>query len=274
MECLQIVSQLCGRYVLYAVPQGAAFFMENHIDTERIYSATKAIIINTLVNDYAVERVAFGYEQPGDCVPLELYTEHLNISRFITPNNRECIPGSYIDEYERIKDEYDYAEYVRDLFVYQVESIFIDAPTDKRLERKGEEIPLLPRFREYLFGLLPMFAEILNINVEYDAFDVIPTDNAAIAAEYEIWRKFVTAILLKPLRSSSQVNRYVKDIKNAPYYVRRLIEKKGKNFYLTNADIKSPEYIFALFSLMRFMNYENNSILEHKMRKWEHLHNA
>ncbi len=269
---MQEVSQLSGRYVLYAVPQGAAFFMERTLDTDKLLKATKAIIVNALVNDYAVERVAFGYEQPGDQAPIDLYLEHLRLDVNNTPHGRRDIPGVYIDEDERIKTEQDYYEYVRDLFVYQMESIFIDAPIDKRLEREGEEIPLLPRFRKYLFGLLPLFTEILNVEVEYDAFDVMPIDKTVIAAEYEKWRKFVTAILLKPLRSGGQVNRYVKDIINAPYYIRRLIEKRGKNFYLKTADIESPEYIFALFSLMRFKNGENTALLELKMREWERLH--
>ncbi len=246
--------------------------MERTLDTDKLIKATKAIIVNTLVNNYAVERVAFGYEKPGDQAPIDLYLEHLRLDIHNTPHGRGDIPGVYIDEDERIKTEQDYAEYVRDLFVYQMESIFIDAPIDKRLEREGEEIPLLPRFREYLFGLLPLFTEILNVEVEYDVFDIMPMDKTVIAAEYEKWRKFVTAVLLKPLRSGGQINRYVKDIKNAPYYIRRLIEKKGSNFYLKTADIESPEYIFALFSLMRFMNGENNKILELKMREWERLH--
>ncbi len=242
--------------------------MERHIDTEEFLNATKAIIVNTLVNDYAVERVAFGYEKPGDYVPIELYAEHLNLTRFLTPNNRECISGSFIDEHGRIKTEQNHAEYVRDLFVKQMENIFADAPKDVSFEREGAEIPLLHRFREYLFELLPLFTEILNVEVEYGFFDIIPTDKTAQMTEYPKWQKFVTAILLKPLRSSSQINRYVKDIKNAPYYVRRLIEKKGKNFYLKTADIESYEYIFALFSLMRFMNDENNALFELKLREW------
>ncbi len=247
--------------------------MENSIDTEKILEATKALIINTLVNDYAMERVAFRYEKPGDKAPIELYAEHLNISRFITPDSRECIPGTYVDGQERISTEYDYDKYVRDLLVLQIEKIFADAPKDVRLEREGEEIPLLPRFRKYLFGLLPMFTEILNVEVEYDFFDVIPTDKAARATEYPKWQKFVTAILLKPLKSGSRINRYVKDFTCAPYYVNRLIEKKGGNFYLRTADIESREYIFALFSLMRFMNAENNNILELKMREWARRNN-
>ncbi len=245
--------------------------MERTLDTEKLLEATKALIVNALVNNYAVERVAFGYEQPGDQAPIELYALHLNLSRFYTPNIRECIPGIYIDKQERISDEQDYSGYVRDLFVYQMESIFMDAPKDTRLEREGEEIPLLPRFRDYLFGLLPLFTEILNVEVEYDIFDMIPSDKAEMAAECDKWNKFVTAILLKPLRSGSQVNRYVKDIKNAPYYIRQLVEKKGSNFYLKTADIESTEYIFALFSLMRFMSDENNTLMELKMREWERL---
>lgn len=271
---IQEVSQLSGRYVLYAVPQGAAFFMENQINIERFVKATKALIVNTLVNDYAIERVAFGYEQPGSQAPIDLYLDHLHLDINDGLHKRRDIPGIYIDEDERISTEQDYSEYVRDLFVTQMESIFIDAPTDKRLERAGEEIPLSARFRDYLFGLLPLFTEILNVKVEYTPFDVIPTDKTIYVAEYPQWQKFVTAILLKPLRSGSQVNRYVKDIKNAPYYIRRLIEKRGKNFYLKTADTESVDYIFALFSLMRFMNGENGKILELKMREWERLHKS
>ncbi len=257
--------------MLYAVLQGAAFFMEKRIDTEKLLSATKAIIINTLVNDYAVERVAFGYEKPGDQAPIDLYLEHLRLDINNGSYKRNDTYGLYIDEDERINSEQSYSEYVRDLFVYQMENIFTDAPKDARLERDGEELPLTSRFREYLFGLLPMFTEILNVEVEYDVFNIMPTDKTAIAAEYKIWQKFVTAILLKPLRSGGQINRYVKDIKNAPYYIKRLIEKKGSNFYLKTADIESHEYIFALFSLMRFMNGENIVLLELKMREWERL---
>ncbi len=234
--------------------------MENRIDDEKLLNATKAVIINTLVNDYAMERVAFGYEKPGDPVPIELYAEHLNLTRFLTPNSRECIPGIYIDAQERISSEHSYDECVHDLFVLQMERIFMYAPKDKRLEREGEEIPLLPRFRNYIFGLLPMFSEIMNVKVEYDVFDG-PTDKTARAAEYCKWSKFVTAILLKPLKSGSRIDRYVKDFTCAPYYIRRLIEKKGNNFYLQTADIESHDYIFALFSLMPFMNSENDNIL-------------
>lgn len=245
--------------------------MEETIDTDKIHDALRAIILNSLVNNYAVERVAFGYEKPGEQVPVDLYLQdlHLNINGGL--HKRRDIPGIYIDEQERISTEQDYAEYVHDLFVLQIESIFADAPKI-RLERAGEEIPLLPRFREYLFGLLPLFTEILNVEIKYDAFDIIPTDKEARATDYSKWQKFVTAILLKPLRSGSQINRYVKNFTDAPYYIRRLIEKKGKNFYLKPLDMKSYEYAFALFSLMQFINGENGKLLELKMFEWERQH--
>ncbi|MDE7165079.1 MAG: hypothetical protein K2O04_06655 [Clostridiales bacterium] len=243
--------------------------MENTLDTEKLYSAFKAITINILVNDYAVERVAFGYEKPGDKAPIDLYLDHLRLDINDGIFKRTDIPGVYIDQQERISAEQGYAEYVRNLFVSQMERIFMDAPKDMRLERECDDIPLKPRSRDYLFGLLPLFTKVLNVEVEYDFFDLIPTNNEARAAEYGKWQRFVTAILLRPIRAGSQINRYIKDFTNPPYYVSKLIEKKGKDFYLKPVDINSYEYIFALFSLMNFKNDKNGKLLELKMRELE-----
>lgn len=242
--------------------------MENTIDESKILGALHALILNLQINYYAVERVAFGYEKPGDHVPVDLYLDHLHLNINDGLHNRNDIPGVYIDEQECISVEQDYAEYVRDLFVSQTEKIFMNAPKDVRMERDGEELPILPRFREYVFGLLPLFTEILNTDVKYDAFDVMPTPTER-TDEYDKWRKFVTAILIKPLRSGSRIDRYVKDFTDAPQYIRRLIEKKGKNYYLKPLDMNSYEYALALFSLMQFMNGENGKIFELKMREWE-----
>lgn len=248
--------------------------MEKTIDTDKLHNALRALVANSLVNDYALERVAIGLDKIGEKAPIDLYLKYLRLN----VDGRLCkysdIAGAYIDEQDCISAKQDYAEYVRDLFVEQMESIFIDAPTDIQLERAGEEIPLLPRFREYLFGRLPLFTEVLSIDVKYSAFDIIPIDGAVRVAEYQKWHKFVTAILLKPLRSGSQINRYVKDFTNAPHYVSRLIEKKGKNFYLKPVDIESYEYSFALFTLMQFMNNENGKLLELKMLEWERRHKS
>ncbi len=241
--------------------------MEKTIETERIIRSLKALIANSIINEYAVERVAFGFEKPGDKAPIDLYLQdsHLSINDF---PSRQDIPGVYIDEQERISAEQDYAEYVRDLFVMKAERIFSDAPKDVCLERDGEEIPMLPRFRKYLFGLLPLFTEVLNVEVKCDAFDIIVTEKES-DAEYPLWQKFVTAILLEPIKSGSQINRYVKNISNAPNYIGKLIEKKDGNFYLKPVDIYGYEYAFALFSLVQFVNDANGRLLELKMLEWE-----
>ena len=258
--------------VLYAVPQGAAFFMERTLDTERVLQATKALILNSLVNNYAVERVAFGYEKPGDQAPIDLYLQHLQLDINDAPNKRKDIPGVYIDETERITTKQNYDEFVRDLFVLKMESVFFYAPRDKYSERHGEELPLQPRIREYLFGLLPLFTEILKVKVDYTPFDIIPIDKETRATENTKWMKFVTAVLIKPLKTGGQINRYVKDFQVVPYYIRRLIEKRGNNFYLKTANVQSTEFIFALFSLMPFMNAENDKLFELKMLEWERQH--
>lgn len=193
-----------------------------------------------------------------------MYLNHLHLF----DNSATDITGAYIDEQERISAEQDYAEFVNDLFITQMQNVFDDAPRDIRLEQAGEELPLLPRYREYLLGLLPLFTEVLKVEAKYNAFDVVPNDKT----EYPKWRKFVTAVLLKPLRSGKSINHYVKNFTNAPHYVQRLIEKIGNNYYLKSVDINGYEYIFALFSLMQFMNAENDKILELKMLEWERRH--
>ena len=234
--------------------------MGKTIDADKLHEALRAIITNSLANSYAVERVAFGFEKPGDVVPIKLFSEHLR-----SDIERTDVGGEFIDGNGLTIRDKPRAEFVRELFVSQTERIFSDAPKNVRSIRADDELPLLPRFREYLFGLLPLFTEVLNTEVEYDAFDLIPTNNNNRATEYFEWKKFVTAILLKPLRAGSQINRYVKNISYAPQFVRKLFEKKGNNFYLKPVDIYSREYAFALFSLMRFMNAENNKLFELKM---------
>lgn len=245
--------------------------MEKTFD-EKFLQAAKALILNNAINNYAVERVAFGYEKIGDKAPIDLYLKHLFLGFDYEPQMRKDIYGIYIDEQERISAEYDYTEYVHDLFVMQMERIFFNAPKDIRLECDGEEIPLQPRFRDYIFGLLPLFAEVLNVEVERNPFDDISTYNQARVKEYHKWVKFVTAIFLKPLLSGSQINKYVKNFTCAPYYICRLINKNGNKFYLNPIDINSYEYIFALFSLMIFKNEENGKLLELKMQEWERRH--
>ena len=243
--------------------------MEENVNTENLYNALRAIIVNSLVNDYAVERVAFGFEKPGDSAPIDYYLEQLRLN---CPRRRSDICGAYIDEREHIRAEQDRDGFVRDLFIIQMERIFFDAPKNARAERDGEELPLSPRFREYVLGLLPLFAEVLNVEVKYDVFDIMPTDREARVGEYTEWKRFVTSILVKPLRAGRQIDRYVKDFINPPYFIRRLIEKRGKNYYLKPVDIDGGEYAFALFSLMRFVNVENDKILELKMLEWERRH--
>ncbi|MDE5562549.1 MAG: hypothetical protein K2J01_03260 [Clostridiales bacterium] len=246
--------------------------MEKTLDDEKAIQAFKALVLNNVINNYAVERVAFGYEKPSDKAPIDLYLKQIFLGFDYEPQMRKDICGLYIDEQERISAEYDYAEYVHDLFVMQMERIFFDASKDIGLERDGEEIPLLPSLRNYLFGILPLFTEVLNVEAECNAFDLITTDKQAHANEYNVWLKFVTSILLERLSSGCLINKYVKDMKNAPHYISRLIDKKGDNFYLNNIDINSYVYIFALFSLMIFKNDENGKLLELKMREWERRH--
>lgn len=244
------------------------------LDDKRLFQKIKMTILSSRCNEYAVERVAFGYEKPGDKAPIDLYLEHLFLGFDYEPRMRGDIPGVYIDEEECLTAAQDYDEYVHYLFVCQMERMFYFAPKDASIVRDGGVLPIISPFREYLFGLLPLFTEVLNVTVEYNEFDVLPTDKEERLNEYFKWHKFVTAILLEQLESGSQIDQYVKDIINAPHYVSRLIEKKGNNFYLKTADTKSYEYIFALFSLIQFIKDENGKLFELKMFEWERRYMA
>lgn len=240
--------------------------MEKNIDADKVYRTLRKLILNALVNNYAVERAAFGFDKPGDRVPIDLYAEHLRLNL-----RQGDLVGEFIDD-DGFICEKTRAEFVYELFVSQMERIFDDAPKDIKSKRPDEDIPLLPRFRDYLFGLLPLFTEVMNTDVEYDVFDLIPPNKADVATEYPEWKKFVTAILLKPLRSGSRINRYVKNFTAAPPCIGQIIEKKGNNFYLKPVDIYGGDYAFAMFSLMRFMNAENNKLFELKLLKHKRTH--
>lgn len=246
--------------------------MEMTLDDEKLLRALKAAILNTFINEYAVERVAFGHEKPGDPAPIDLYLERLKLGFEYEPCMRKDIPGIYIDKQERISAEQDYCGYVHDLFVSQMERIFFGAPKDTRLEGMGADIPLQPRARDYLFGILPLFTEVLKVEVEYNIFESVPTDDGLRTEKYSKLQELVTSMLLDPLKCGSQIDVDVKDFTNAPYYVRRLIDEKGNNFYLKSID--SYEYIFALFSLMQFKDHENGRLLELKMFEWERRHKS
>lgn len=244
------------------------------MDKEKYVQSIQAIAVNMLVNNYAVERVAFGYEKPGDKAPIDLYIRHLRTYIQDMPVDCSDIAGVYIDEQERISTEYDYDIYLHDLYVLTMESLFVaDAPKDVELEAKGEEIPFASWLRDYLFGILPLFAEVLQTDVEYNDFDVIPM-LPECKAEYPKWKKFIMARLLEPLKSGSNINEYVKDFIHAPHYVDRLIAKRDDNYFLKPIDINSYEFIFALFSIMQFKNGQNVKLLELKMFEWERRHQA
>lgn len=235
---------------------------------------TTALILNILLNNYAAERVAFGFEKPGDKVPADMYLNNLQLQSGDVVLSREYIPGCYIDKQGRISIELDYDEYVREIFVLHMRIILIHASKDIHLKRKFDDIPLRSCYREYVLGILPLFYELMKIDVKYDAFDIIPMNKAVRTVEYPKWKNFVTAILFKHMKAGKQINRYVKDFTNAPHYVSRLIEKKGDNFYLKSIDISSYEYAFALFSLIKFMDDEHVKLLELKMLEWERRHKS
>ena len=83
---------------------------------DMLFMALRALVMNLNVNEYAVERVACGYEKPGDKIPLDLYLNNLQIN-LNDGYSRDDIPSFNIDENERISTDLDYAGYVCDLLV-------------------------------------------------------------------------------------------------------------------------------------------------------------
>lgn len=231
-----------------------------------------SLVAYSMVNSYTAERVAFGFEKPGDKAPIDMYLKHLHIDYFDRQNCCTDFSGLYLNEQECIKPEQDYSVFVRDLFVFQMEGLFMYLPKDELLERRGEEIPLPSPFREYLFELLPLFTEVLQTKVSYSPFDVILPNKEARFRGFPKWNKFVTSIYFKKIKPGSRVNRYFKNYPHAPYFVTRLVDKINNYYYLKSVDVNSFEYAFALFSLMSFMTDEHNFVFEMKMHEWERKH--
>ena len=78
--------------------------MEETLDLDEQYKS-KLIIINVLIELYTIERVALGYEKPGDKAPIDLYSKHVGLENYCDDFIRSRIHGHYIDTHECISTE-------------------------------------------------------------------------------------------------------------------------------------------------------------------------
>lgn len=244
----------------------------NNIDTSKIENdivrAFNAISINCLMNNYALENVVLGLIDTSEIIPIEQYANDLHIQNL--HQYRQHLEGYYIDEHERIINQ-NRDRLIFNFYLNHIQNIF-----EKNMEARYENddsclLPCNERLRNYLLNAFPIFLQIMNTNVEYDFYDIIPHITDAEAYENHLkLTKFITAIKLKGLRRGNSVNRYVKEIQYIPFTVNKLI-KKVHNRYILIKDSESIEYKIALFSIFPFLNDRHNQIFELKIKRWYEL---
>lgn len=229
-----------------------------------------ALMINVRINSYAAERVAFGYNKPGDEVSVDDYLEELDLPpTALSPERRE-IAGVFIDESGRISSDFTTEEYMNEVFYTSMGKIFIDAPRDPLMEEIDDELPFYPVLRNYLCKLLSIFKEILQMSPHALEVEAISMNVNVERFEVPKWQHLMCELVLNDVKAGECIDGYISDINvpELPYYIGLLITRRDGHYYLVNADKDDYVFIFALFSAISFCNSKYSDILKRKMDSW------
>lgn len=231
------------------------------------------ILLNSDINNYAEENVIMGRIKTGEKIPVEQYVRDLGYGDCNFNNVRLDLEGEVIDADGYIRNK-DIDGYRRRFLYFAMSCIFDEVRITDDFDDDGM-MNLRDDIRKYIENLFPLFNEVLNTYVDYDAFDCISAytfseifnSNSKVA-------KLLVDIKLKALKNGENVSRYLKGAKVMPYFVLRLIKQDKSKYILQNNDTESVDYKLALFSVMDFYNTENTKILELKIKRWLELHTA
>lgn len=238
---------------------------------EEIINAFKRIAVNSLLNSYALENVALGLNKPNEQIPLEKYITDLQIQELSPFVCKEFVNGTYIEKNLKIVDRN------KDELTLEFYSDSINILFDKLIKRKYERenvcgLPFSKYYRDYFLESYLLFKNIIDSEVEYDDYDIIPDNLDRYEQNTHIAKmtKFVVAILLNGLQLRKCVDRYLKDIVALPFAVKNLIEKIN-NRYILIKHTDSVEYKIALFYLFPYLTETNRKIFELKAKRWYEL---
>ena len=244
---------------------------ENKNLLTKVIKIIHAIDINSILNAYTIESVIFGDLKPSDKIPFERFVEDLDLKNMQPYAVRDCIEGVAITKEETVAEK-DMDFFYHECFIFHMNYLFDSAPYSKR--KDDDENGLRPFAKEglnaYIMRLYPMFKSILKTKTEHDFFSLVsPFPNRSEQTScYEKIAKLLTAIITRGLRQGACIDRYVKDIKYFPYYVKKIVKEINGRYLLANSDPESLDFRLAVLSAIQFMNAEHTQLFECKAKKW------
>ncbi len=221
------------------------------------------IQVNTLIKNYYAENVAFKQINIGDTIPFDKYFVELELHKAV-----DFSQVTFIKDYFNIFIEnFDKACFL--VFCNRINYMFAQAPKYKTYYGDENEIyPFKYGIDNYLKNIYPIFAEIINTEINESNFDK-SFDRDALHGYCLIAAEFIIAIKLKKVKQGKRIDRYIKDLPYISPFLMRLIKNNKGKFYLKNDDCDSLDYILALFSCFEFIIPCYIKLFEMKMLKWE-----
>lgn len=239
---------------------------DSDIDRQNDIYATERIVANITVNTLAAEDAAFGRVITGDAAPTERYLKSAGLEH-LAPLSDDDADG-YIIEKGKI-GEYDIDELYFDIYRYNIDRIFADAPKSEWNNEDADKIDICcytDGLYEYLTEMYDTFKEIMSESAE-------PVDTYIHAGvnddEYIKFCRLVSAIGQNKAVCGAPADRYVSDAEDMSAL--RLTEKRGERYVIKNADRSSTDYKLALFACFKFSDERNASLFTGRLRKW-HAH--
>ena len=174
------------------------------------------------------------------------------------PKNELC--GAVIDENETIREkDIDYCK--KAFYEFHYKMTYFNEIVEEIYSKESS-------FRQYLDELFPVFCEIMEIPLSKDETNAMK-DERVEAVDYS-FNKFLTAIRKRNLKKGSRVTRYLKNIKQYPIHIKRIVEQKDGAFTLTE-DFDSAAYKAAVLGALYFYNSRHKMMFELKTAKWLRL---
>lgn len=241
-------------------------------DNSELLNNIKETLISVFVaedlNNYAMENAVLGRISAGERVPVDAYAADLRLPAREWNKCFEQIEGKAIDENGNLRLCEGDESFRKDFFTFSMCLIFDKAPKNSYEFDDDGLFPFKDGLKKYLLDMMPLFCEITAQPVNYDAYDLLVQDGAAAKNNYAICREFLAAVRIKGLKKGKCVQSYLKKLSAVPYFVDKLLEKKGDKYYLCDDDTSSLGYKLALMSVIPFRNPENAALFELKAKTW------
>ena len=224
-------------------------------------SEIKSNVIRVCMNNYALEALIMGDINPHEKISYDKFIQIMDLCGYDTadfPKNELC--GAVIDENETLREkDIDYCK--KAFYEFHYKMTYFNEIVEEIYSKESS-------FRQYLDELFTVFSEIMEIPLSKDETNAMK-DERVEAVDYS-FNKFLTAIRKRNLKKGSRVTRYLKNIKQYPIHIKRIVEQKDGAFTLTE-DFDSAAYKAAVLGALYFYNSRHKMMFELKTAKWLRL---